>query len=248
MRERATDFDARLDAVSNGIDLVESAVGCTLVERVKIVDLDNPRGAAACDGSSDIWLYANAFLNESIDELSTISSHEALHILVDRLGLVKDSEVRELFASLWGYDEFSRERFDIVVSGLVPLTDPDAAPYNGAFFAFIDERNFLDPMKGGHSHESLEEFCVSLLHSLIYSDRLLGNLERPIELDGPGDESRALSADEREFIIENYFGAVRTLLQALPRNDEESLPLDTFLKDRLKRAGDQSTGKVAPPA
>lgn len=237
LREQTADFELRLDAISKGIESVESAFSVELVDKVNIVDCESMRGAVASDGRSDIWIYLDAFLNESAEELTTIAAHEALHILVDKTRLTRDSEVRELFAYLRGYDAFSRERFSIVTSGLIPPGEPGQGLKSGVFFAFINEENFIEGMNGGHSHKSIEEFCVSFIHSLMFFDRFETNLERPMRLPGKSDEWRLLTPVEREFIVENYLKAVDILIHALPTADKQLAQTGLLLRDSLDRAG-----------
>jgi hypothetical protein len=218
---RAPDFGERLSAISRGVESVESAFDVELVDTINVVDCE----------------YVDAFLNESLDELSAMAAHEALHILVHKISLTRDSEVRELFASLRGYDMFSRERFSIVTSGRVPPVESEQDLGNEAFFAFINEGNFFEGMNGGHSHRNLSEFCASLIHSLMLFDNFESNLERAMRFPGKSEEYRLLTSAEKDFIIESYLNAIDILIHALPTEDEKLVRTGSLLRESLGRAG-----------
>ena len=237
LRERVSDFEERLHAIEEGIASVESVRGSGVVRGVNIIDYESVRNAVACDGSDDIWFYVYTFRSEPVAELRTMAAHETLHILVDKSGFARDSEVRELFARLRGHDEFSRERFAIVTSGVAPRRKPEQCLEGGSFFSFIDERNFIEGMKGGHSHTSVEEFCVSLIHSLMFLENFEQNLERPIKLSDASGGLRPLTSREKAFIVDSYLAAIETLARALDSGNNQTLArMKAFLRGNLARA------------
>ena len=209
------DFQARLRAIAEGIRAVERVFQANLVERVKILDYEKVHNAVTCEEKNDIWFYINTFLGEPIDELKTIAEHEALHILVDRKRFAKDSSIRELFADLKGYDTLSRERFVLITKGVAP-TDSAESGSNGDFFSFIDEKNFIRGMKGGHSGQNVDEFCTSFLHSLMFVQNLGENLDRPVTVE-PG-RSYLMKPQNRERLLEAYLRTLRTFISV----DEEN--------------------------
>lgn len=208
------DFEERLAAIAQGIHSVEQTFGLSLVTRVRIVDYDGVRNAVTCEKNNDIWFYINALEKEPIAELKTMAEHETLHVLVDRMGFVKRCTVRELFADLKGYDIFSSERFMLVMKGISPADGGSRGATDQKFFAFIDERNFLEGMKGGHSSRSMEEFCTSFLHSLMYRDRLRENLDRPITMTNGGSSVLPLSFQQKQEILNNYIRILEVLVEA----------------------------------
>lgn len=229
------DFQDRLRAIADGIKSVEKVFHENLVDRVKIIDYEKVQNAVTCEENNDIWFYVNTFLGEPLNELKTIAEHEALHILVDQKKLAKDLALRELFSDLRGYDSLSRERFTVITHG---VSSPDGSPAEEAphreFFAFIDEKNFLEGMKGGHSSQNVDEFCTSFLHSLMFMDRLRANLERPLRT-GQGQPVRFLKPKKREKILKDYIRTLETLLAAHPDESSEGMP--SFLQVCLKQAG-----------
>jgi hypothetical protein len=205
------DFDRRLDAIGDGIRFVEKTFNMKLVDRVIIIDYEKIRNAVTCEEQNDIWFYIRTFIEEPVEELKKIAQHETLHILVDRMGFTKDPSVRSLFGELKGYDALSRERHELMTRGFTSPT-PDAGKVN-KFFAFIDERNFLEGMKGGHSSQDLDEFATSFLHSLMYMDRLERNLSRPLKINKQ-QPAVYLSEKEKTEIRDTYFKAVEVFLKA----------------------------------
>ncbi|MDD5205750.1 MAG: hypothetical protein PHS17_10030 [Desulfobacterales bacterium] len=228
-----SDFQDRLKAVADGINSVEKAFGSRLVARVKILDYEKVQNAVTCEENTDIWFYIKTFLSEPLDELRTIAEHETLHILVDQKRLAKDLNVRELFSDLRGYDSLSRERFALITRGAAPDNPGATIPYKH-FFAFIDEKNFLEGMKGGHSSQNVDEFCTSFLHSLMFVDRLKNNLERPLKMDGEGRHLSFIKPKKKEKILNTYIRTIEALLSAQANDDSDGLPY--FLKGCLEQA------------
>jgi hypothetical protein len=229
-----SDFHDRLKAVADGIESVEKAFGSTLVGRVKILDYEKVQNAVTCEERSDIWFYINTFLGEPLNELRTIAEHEALHILVDQRRLAKDLGIRELFSDLRGYDSLSQERFALITRGAVPDNQEAAIPHKD-FFSFIDEKNFLEGMKGGHSSQNVDEFCTSFLHSLMFIERLKSNLERPLKMDAEGRNVSFIRPKKKERILSNYIRTIETLLSA-QAGDAGGEALSAFLKECLEHA------------
>jgi hypothetical protein len=239
IEKQVPDFNDRLRAIEEGIESVESVFGGGLVKALNIIDYESVKDAVACDGRDDIWIYVDALLEEPLEELKTIAMHEALHVLVDKNRFARDSEVRELFAGLRGHDEFSRERFSIVTSGTAPPREAEHCLENGAFFAFINERNFIEGMKGGHSHDSVEDFSVSFMHSLMFLERFENNLNRPVLFSEGAGGPRPLTDRERDFVVDSYIEATETFIRALDHRGETSATTKAFLKQKL--------GKLAVP-
>ena len=211
------DFQQRMNAILAGIRKVEKAADGRFVERVRIIDYDGPRNAYSCEGENEIWLYSRVFWNEPVDELRILSEHEVMHILSDRLKLPTSPRMRELFATLMGFQTFSRERFYVVATGFPPAdaTGWSAVPAAGSpIFDFINEVNFIRGMHGGHSRDSLDEFCASFLHTLIYIDRLEHMIGQPLKsYDG---SLETLSADERLRLIVDYRDVLDTMIKEMP--------------------------------
>jgi len=197
----------RLTAVSEGVRSVEERFDVDLVRRVSLVDYEKIRNAVTCKDENEIWFYMRALREEPLEELRTIAAHETLHLLVDRLGFADNNEVRELFADLKGFPVFSYERSMLLVRGTV-LDGPESDfAEDSVFFSFINEQNFQEGMKGGHSHQNPDEFCASFLHSVMYVERLRGNLERSILARGRRPPHNLTSSEKRD-ILRNY---LRTL-------------------------------------
>ncbi|MFO8085029.1 MAG: hypothetical protein R6U27_12005 [Desulfobacterales bacterium] len=228
------DFDSRARAIADGIRTVEAAVGNELVTSVNLLDYFGPNNALTSEGSTEIWIYTDTFWNESAEELCVIAQHETLHILVDRLQLAKNSDLRELFADLRGFHDFSLERFAIITRGILPssLIQADNVVSDHILFAFINEMNFLKGMKGGHSRDSLDEFCVSFLHTLLHPEELSRNLHSPVIL--PGGDSRKLSAKERLSLLEDYALVIEKFTNAVGGNPSQKI-LSAFLLERLEK-------------
>jgi hypothetical protein len=230
------DFQERLRAISDGIRSVEKAFGAKLVDRVRILDYEKIQNAVTCEEKSDIWFYVNTFLGEPLAELKTISEHEALHILVDQRRLAKDLAIRELFSDLRGYDSLSSERFAVITRGASPPVGPGESVANREFFAFIDEKNFLEGMKGGHSSQNVDEFCTSFLHSLMFLDRLQPNLQRPLRV-GEGQPGYSMRPKKRQNILKNYIRTLETLMAAQADDADIDPGTPSFLSECLKQAG-----------
>lgn len=229
------EFDQRLNAVYDGIRSVERAFRAQLVGKVKILDYEKIQNAVTCEEKNDIWFYIHTFLNEPIAELKTIAEHETLHILVDENRLAKDLSLRELFSDLKGYDTLSRERFSLITRGVTSPEGLEKDISKNEFFAFIDEKNFLQGMKGGHSNQNLDEFCTSFLHSLMFVDCLKENLERPLKL-GNGEGTFLLKPKKRHQILATYIRTIETFLKAQPDAVKRSCDLRSFLEERLADA------------
>lgn len=201
VRAHPEDFNARLAAIAEGVSRVESAFGTDLVSRVNILDVEGIHNAVTSRRDGEISFYIDAFIQEPIDELRVIAEHESLHRLVWKLDLSGTTELRKIFSELKGYDLFSNERFMLLTTGAVS----EGSAQGGAeslLFDFIDERNFIPGMKGGHSSENIEEFCTSFMHSLMYIENLKDNLLKPILFHNK--HSQWLSDAEKALIVEAY--------------------------------------------
>lgn len=202
---------ARFQAFAEGIAAAECTFGTRLVDAVNVVGYSGIRNAVTCAEGNDVWLYCETFRREPLAELQSIAAHESMHRLTAIRGFSRDSRVRELFADLKGYDDFSPLRFSVMASGTVPPGRREAE--EPLFFAFIDERNFLPGMKGGHSGANPDEFCASFLHSLMTMDLLEENFGRPVTL--PEGRSRVMTAGERRTILDRYIETIRIFLAVL---------------------------------
>jgi hypothetical protein len=230
------DFNDRLRAVAEGIKSVEKIFSTKLVDRVKIIDYEKVQNAVTCEEKNDIWFYINTFLGEPLEELKTIAEHEALHILVDQTKLAKDLSIRELYSDLRGYESLSRERFAVVAYGVSsPGGSSGENTSHREFFAFIDEKNFIEGMKGGHSSQNVDEFCASFLHSLMFMDRLQANLDRPLKV-GDGQPDRFLKPKKRKQILTNYIRTIETMLDAQKDGTENGAGIPSFLRACLEQA------------
>ena len=227
----------RLSRIAGGIASVERAFRLDLIREVNIMDYRGVNNALTCEGTNSIWFYRNTFVGEPLDELDSIAVHETLHKFVETERFTYCTQVRQFFADLHGYGELSRERFILVVKGISPPpqagSDEDAPQL---FFDFIDERNFLRGMKGGHSGDNLDEFCTSLLHSLLYFDRLENNLRLPLNL-GCSNRCELLTRGEKRIILRDYVRAIDSLLSARHSHSPAGRDsINTFLMKRLTSA------------
>jgi hypothetical protein len=179
-RARGRDFAERLAAVTKGIGYVEKRFGARLVEYVDILAVGTGDNALTLRGRHQIWFYAETFWDESIPELRVMTEHEALHLTVDEIGLTDRTAIRALFAELSGYGPLSLERFTLVTTGRLNARANRPTSAASPLLAFIDERNYFPGMTGGHAADNLDEFCTSLLHALLYADRLEANLQRHV--------------------------------------------------------------------
>lgn len=228
----------RVRAIAKGIGAVESAFSVNLVEGVTIIDSQDRYNAVTCSGQPRIWFYNNAFVGEPLEELSVIAEHESLHLLVDLLQLTERTEIRELFAKLKGYDELSRERFELVTTGrIIPRSGVDQG-HPSLFFAFISESHFLKGMKGGHPQADPEEFCTSFLHSLMHIERFSEALSRP--LAAHGSAPRFLSAAEKRALVADYMRILEAFTQILANRNPKVVAAAakpaTHLSSRLAQA------------
>lgn len=238
LTKNSEQFDARLQAIVQGIDQVEDTFGMDLVDRVSIIDYDDVYNAISYGGQSEIWFYVPLFRREPIEELKTIAAHETLHVFVDKMGFAADSGVREYFADLKGYTDLSYERFILMMTGNA-ITDEQEST-NNVFFSFINEKNFIENMKGGHSQKNPEEFSTSFLHSLIYVDRLGQNLDKPLKVDGTPTGLRHLRSREKQAIIDQYIRGIQVFLNVIANRRMNPSPSDSqndlFLRGCLDKA------------
>lgn len=209
IRHAYPDAEARLRAICKGIAAVETAFHTDLVRTVHVLAYDDIRNAVTFPNNRDVWFYVNTFLQESVAELAVIAEHEALHILVDRLELTADTDLRKLFADLKGYDALSAERFLLVSRGRM-VSGADRNPEKeSVFFEFIKERNFFPGMKGGHPEDNLDEFCVSFLHTLMYPDLL------EIHLNHMSDSCNEIGPDTARQEITRTYTRLLKILQSV---------------------------------
>ncbi|MFO7554155.1 MAG: hypothetical protein R6W88_03025 [Desulfobacterales bacterium] len=201
------DFKDRLASLSDGIEFVEKAVGGKLVSYVNIVEYQGADNALTSWGQNQVWIYADTFRNRQISELRSMAEHEALHIFIDRQGYARQTALRGFFSDLHGFEPLSLERFSLVTRGMLPPGVILPIKTTSPLFAFINERNFIPGMSGGHSGDSLDEFCASFLHALLYIDQLPNNMDKSELVMGDGS-LQALSAQGRETIILDFRRAI----------------------------------------
>lgn len=216
LRAMHSSFDDRLKAVADGIQGVESAFDADLVHQVNIIDREGIQNAITSREGGEIWLYVDALMNEPTDELRVMAAHETLHKLVGKLGLPANARIRKLFARLRGYDLFSSERLTLVMTGVTPSTNTQGQGEH-PLLPFIDENHFFEGMKGGHSGENLDEFCTSMIHSLLFVDRLSENLDRPVIPAGVSTGSGSWAQSDKLAILQEYANAIECLIKALPK-------------------------------
>lgn len=209
----SADIEERIRAIAKGIGAVESAFSSSLLDGVTIIDAEDRHDAVTSNGSRRMWFYGNAFLRESLAELTAIAEHESLHILVDQLRLTDRLEIRELFADLKGYEDLSQERLELVATGRTPARPGRDRNEHAGFFAFISENNFMKGMNGGHPQADPEEFCTSFLHSLMHIERFGEALSQLLKR--PDSPPRYLSIDERKAVVGDYLRALDVVAQVL---------------------------------
>ncbi len=230
IRHAYPDGEARFRAICKGIAAVETAFQTDLVRTVHVLAYDDFRNAVTFPNHRDVWFYANTFLQESVAELEVIAEHESLHILVDRLELTADRDLRKLFADLKGFDAISAERFQLVSRGRM-VSGADRNPEReSVFFEFIKESNFFPGMKGGHPEDNLDEFCVSFLHTLMYPDLL------EIHLNHMSDSWSEIGPDTaRQEILQTCTRLLKILQsafaeQSVSMNSDVYFPAGRFLQ------------------
>jgi hypothetical protein len=230
-----SDVEVRIKAITDGIRSVESFVGDKLITSVNLLDYYGISNALTSDGRTEIWIYSDIFWKESIEELRTIARHETLHVLVDRDQLRKKNDLRELFADLKGLDSLSIERFALITTGILPPGNrrPDNNKSDHILFSFINEKNFFKGMKGGHSQDSLDEFCVSFLHTLLFPEILDRNLRSPLILGG--GKTLVLSFKDQSSLLETYLMVIEKLISATAKNPSGKI-MEAFLRNRLEKA------------
>jgi hypothetical protein len=232
------DFQDRINAITEGILAVEHALGTQLVSNVNLIDYEAIHDAVTEKRKHDIWFYLSSFLQESLEELKSMAEHETIHIYVDSKNLTGNSTIRQVFADLKGYAEWSLERFALVTTGKI-LRQPTVNNVGeNPFFAFIDERNFQEGRQGGHSHSNLDEFCSSFIHSLMFIERLNENLEKPVKLRGRSQPALLLTVAQKEKILATYIDLLELISRSVEqadRKDEIVKPAQSLFQQALSR-------------
>ena len=200
----------RLEAVAKGIAFVEQALGAKLVEQVNILDYRGPDNALTQYGTPAIWFYADTLLHQTPAELQCMAEHETLHLFVDGQGYTASTLLREFFAELHGFGPLSLERFALVTTGRLTPSPPQQAHFRAGLLDFIDERNFITGMSGGHAADNLDEFATSFIHSLLYIDRLTANIQH-LEWP-PVSPGTAVVADSGPAVLQDYMHALKIFL------------------------------------
>lgn len=196
------DFEERMAVVRDGIRRVEQAFGLKLVDFINIVPYAGPDNALTLKGRSQLWFYDHTFRSHPPNELRAMAQHETLHILVDRLGFTRNTKIREWYADLKGYGLLSLERLRLVTTGAIAVEPVHLDPAESLFLAFINEKNFIPGMRGGHAADNLDEFCTSFLHSLLHIDHLARNSHRPRLLMADGANVALTIADRRRLMAD----------------------------------------------
>jgi hypothetical protein len=228
------ELQKRLIAVSEGIRSVEKWFNMDLVTRVNIVDHEGIHNAVACEGETEIWFYIKALREEPHEELKAIARHETLHVLVDRQGFARNGELRAHFADLKGFDTFSNERFMLITGGVVLGEARKNENENVHFFSFINERNFLQGMKGGHSHQNPDEFCTSFFHSLMFVEGLRKNLDRPLALKDR-EKPHFLNEEEKRNVLKEYVRTFDILSRLIGKEtSDRMIRIRPFLDTQLQ--------------
>lgn len=209
------DFKDRLAALSEGIAFVEKAVDGKLVKHVNIVEYQGADNALTSWGQNQIWIYADTFRNRRVSELRNMAEHETLHVFTDRQSYARQTALRGFFSDLHGFEPLSLERFSLVTRGMLPSGVILPTRKTSPLFAFIDERNFIPGMAGGHSGDSLDEFCASFLHALLYIDQLSNNLDKS-ELVMADGNLQALSEKGRKTILRDFRRAIDMFSASAP--------------------------------
>jgi hypothetical protein len=223
-QEGGKDLQARLSAITDGIRRVETAFAARLVDQVDILAFEETDNALTLHGHRKMWFYADAFWGCKVDELRAMAEHEALHLVVDQGNYAERTAIRELFSDLRGFDLFSQERFYLVTCGQVSDCAPQATPGISPLFAFINEINFIPGMSGGHSADSLDEFCTSLLHTLMYIDHLGSNLQRSRLKTAAGGWC-SISANEKKSIQRDLMRTLDRFIAELGDGRSAASPL-----------------------
>jgi hypothetical protein len=197
------DVEERIAVIQSGIETVETVFGMKLVDFVNILPYKGPNNALTLKGQPQIWFYGETFRSQPISELRGMAQHEALHILVDRMGYTQNKAIRALFAELMGYGLLSLERFSLVTNGTVQGPGLRTAQTDNPFLAFINEKNFIPGMSGGHTHDNLDEFATSFLHTLMFIEHLESNVRRS-SVVMPNGFDRELTTQERRNLFQDY--------------------------------------------
>jgi hypothetical protein len=233
----------RLRAVADGIARVENAFGAKLVDVVNLLSFKGPDNALTLYGYPQLWFYADTFGSRPPNELRAMAQHETLHLLIDRMGYARSKAVKELFADFLGYGPFSLERFSLLTSGALPEPAIRGQKVETRpILSFINEKNFIPGLAGGHAADSPDEFAASFLHSLLHIELLRDNLHRTdmVMMDG----SRTyLKAQVRRSIIEDYIKTLNGFMKASV--DQEAPPpaaMRTFFETCLA-----SAAQIHPP-
>ncbi len=229
------DADARLRAIESGIGRVEKTFGLDLVDYVNIVPYRGPDNALTLRGKSQVWFYIDALRSQSVAELRSMAEHETLHILVDRLGYTHAGPLKQWYADLMGYGLFSRERFFFTTTGRMPDPAHRPSPAVQPFFSFINEKNFIPGMSGGHSSDNLDEFSASFLHSLLYLDLLKTNLDKP-DVAVSADSREPLNLGVRRDIRKEYVRTLKTFATASSARRGPFSRLRAFFKQCVAQA------------
>jgi hypothetical protein len=223
------DFRDRIDAIARGISEIYDVFAPGVVRNVNLVDCEGIRNALTRKGENDIWFFIETLRDEPVSELSVIARHELLHLIVDRYGFTGSPIVRKIFADLKGYGDLSTERFLIVARGRLHQQEENSVPHH-LMFEFINEKNFFPRSKGGHSQDDLDEFSTSFLHTLMYPERLVKNLEEPL-FPGNGRSSYRLGPEEQKEVLEYYIRIINAFIQSARRSGDGG-GMETFLESR----------------
>ncbi|MFZ0242280.1 MAG: hypothetical protein WAL90_11605 [Desulfobacterales bacterium] len=217
-------YEERIRSVVEGIAEVEEAFRVDLVQHVNLIDCDGLHNALTRAGHNDLWFFLETIQNETVSELKIIARHEALHLVVDRYDFTRSTAIRKIFSNLKRRGGDSYER----LFSSSPKQSSDATA-GQKFFAFINEKNFFSGAKGGHSQDNLNEFCSSLLHSLMYPDLIGENLDSENSVDEIRSP-RGLNSEDKNEMLALYSRLISALIESVGRQKDGAV--ESFLETR----------------
>jgi hypothetical protein len=200
-------MNEKMKNVSYAIGEIEDSLSDKkLVKGFEIINTKEKNAQAEDNG---YIRFTTGYLNdEDSAEIVNTTEHEVIHRHFQENELGKNMELRGYFADLRGYQ--GSLKGEILKEGEMPemFAGFSGADKNEAFFKFIEESNFFS-MEGGHTTADIEEFICSFTHSLIYSDKLEGNLSKMSQTEGqPSVREQQLG------ILNNYDKTISAMLKA----------------------------------
>lgn len=220
------EINEKIQIISHAIGQIEDSL-CDkkLVKGFEVINTELKNAQAEYGG---YVRFTTGYLNgEDSATIINTTEHEVIHHHFFLNKLDENTELRELFADLQGYEGELKE--EILKDGGLPqiVVAYSGANKNKDFFEFIKESNFFSK-GGGHPTSNVREFICSLTHSLIYSDKLEGNLSKINQGDGQ------LSVKEQQLgILDNYEKTILVMLKASDSKKEKKF-FEEKLGDILK--------------